>query len=212
MNHMKKTIQITKNILYYVTVLFLSFVIIFSLIKPGELINVLQVGWYKVVSPSMEPNIMINDYIIVKRHKDAHTLENGDIIIFETHFYHQGGYSRDVVTHYFSHITEEGHIITYPQSQFGKEPDEIIYDSWYLSPGTPYYVTADDLVGKHVETIPFHSAQETLIFLVTRPIGIIITIILGSVIFYFAYQVTISIDKKKEKKDELEDISRERSE
>ncbi|VEU83205.1 S26 family signal peptidase [Acholeplasma hippikon] len=203
---MKKTFNLIKDILYYVLILFLSFVIIFSVARPGELINVIQVGWYKVVSRSMEPLIMVDDFIIARKLDDTVNLKDSDIIIFETYFYHNGSYSKDIVTHHFSHVTEEGYIITYPHKEFGKDPSEIIYDSWSKGGNEPYYVTQDDLIGIHVETIPLHSGQETLIFLVTRPLGITVTLLIFVGTFFIVYQVSQSIENKKGKRHDLGEI------
>lgn len=192
-----------KNVVYYTVVAFLSFVIIFSIARPGELIKVINVGWYKVVSKSMQPLIMVDDFIIAKKIDNADDLKDGDIIIFETYFYHNGSYSKDIVTHHFSHITSEGYIITYPHSQFGLDKDEIKYDSWYKNPDEKHFVTEYDLMGKHIETIPLHSSRKMIIYLFTRPLGITFILLGLSIVGYGFYYFS----KSKESNEEVEEIS-----
>src|SRR5690606_1373582 len=114
--------------LYYTVIGLLLFIIAVSLFIPSGLIKVMGFGWYRVVSNSMEPLIMIDDYIIAIRKDEPSELEEGDIIVFETYFFHNGAYSKDVVTHHFGGFTEEGYILTYPHSQV--DEDDKVYDTW----------------------------------------------------------------------------------
>jgi len=115
MSNKKSIFKVISNILYYVVILFLLVVIAVSLFIPNGLVKVFGVGWYRVVSGSMEPLIMKGDFIIVTNNTNPNTYETGDIIIFETHFYNVevGTYIRDVVTHHFYDVTEEAYIRTY---------------------------------------------------------------------------------------------------
>ncbi len=171
----KKFIKNIKNIIYYGVVIFLVFIISISLFIPNGLVRIVGFGWYRVVSASMEPLIMTGDYIIVTRKDDASGLKDGDIIVFETYFYNpaKGGYGKDIVTHHFYKIDENGYIITYPHSQYGLPEDERYYDPWRKGPNEPYYVTEDDLIGVHKLTLPLAG---TINFL-TSPYGILVIVI-----------------------------------
>ncbi|MBN3491194.1 S24 family peptidase [Acholeplasma equirhinis] len=176
-----------KNTLYYVFIGLLIFIIAVSLFIPQGLVKVAGFGWYRVVSDSMEPVIMVDDYIVVVRKNDPENLVEGDIIVFETWFWHNNAYSKDVVTHHFGGFTEEGYILTYPHSQHDKE--DKIYDEWKKGPGQIYNLTVDDLLGVHVLTIKSNQFIGFVTFLFTTPIGLTIVAINFGVFIAIYYLV-----------------------
>src|SRR5690554_4221522 len=105
----KKYFKIIKNVLYYGIVGILLLIISISFLIPGGIIEVFGVGWYRVVSSSMEPIIRIDDYIVVKKIDNTDNLEDGDIIVFETFFYNNGKYQKAIVTHHYYETNELGH-------------------------------------------------------------------------------------------------------
>lgn len=130
------------------------FVISLTLIVPHGMIRVFGVGYYRVNSPSMDPTLQVNDYVIAVR-VDVNNLEEGDIILFNTK--RQIGdlemVEKIFVIHYFGYMNEEGHIFTYPEAN--KElaaSDPLKYDSWGTKTN-PYYVSRGDIVGVHSQTI-----------------------------------------------------------
>jgi len=187
-----------KNTLYYAFIIVLVFIIAVSLFIPQGLVKVVGFGWYRVVSNSMEPLIMVDDYIIVTKIDDINTLEEGDIIVFETYFYHNGSYSKDVVTHHFGGFDEEGYVKTYPHKEHDKEVKQ--YDVWRKSAGQIYNLTVDDLIGIHVTTVQSSGFISFLEFLFTTPIGIGVVIINLGVIYGIYFIVRSS---KKEKEQQL---------
>lgn len=190
-----KFIKKVKNIIYYGVIIFLVFIIAISLFIPNGLVKIVGVGWYRVVSASMEPLIMTGDYIIVTKKDNVDGLKDGDIIVFETYFYNpaKGGYSKDIVTHHFYKMDESGHIITYPHSQYGLPEDTRFYDPWRKGPNVPYYVTESDLIGVHQATIPLAGP----INFITSPYGIVVIII--NIGLFIGLYVILKKDKVKEK-------------
>lgn len=145
---MKKTFKIILNIIYAVVVLYLSLFIIISLAMPGKTTKYLGFGWYKVASGSMEPMIMTEDVIVAYKVLNPYELKDGDVILFETYIYVNGSYQRKIVTHHFSHITEEGYVITYPHREFEKNKEDRIYDHFKMNDNEEYHVTINDIIGK----------------------------------------------------------------
>src|SRR5690554_316211 len=203
MSDKKSIFKVISNILYYVVILFLLVVIAVSLFIPNGLVKVFGVGWYRVVSGSMEPLIMKGDFIIVSNDTNPDTYETGDIIIFETHFYNVevGTYIRDVVTHHFYDVTEEGYIRTYRHEFHENGPQLSQLDDWKQNGTTPYYVTQDDLVGKHVSTIK----MSTFTAFITSPYGIAVIVI--NVGLLIGLIVLLQHDKKKKSNQEVIDMT-----
>lgn len=156
---MKKNVKLTTfdkiaRIVYAGFFAFFIFFITLSLVVPHGMIKVFGVGYYRVTSASMEPTIMVNDYVLARRVKVSE-LEEGDIILFNTK--RQIGNIEMVekifVIHYFGYIDDEGHIFTYQESKKDlASNDPLKYDEWG-TPTRPYYVTSSDLIGRHYQTI-----------------------------------------------------------
>lgn len=185
--------RIIKDVLFYGIIGFLTFIIVISIAIPNGLIKTLGVGWYKVISPSMEDLIMVNDFIVATK-VDPSTLEEGDIIIFETWVKPQGSitFQYTVVTHHFHEIDEEGHVITYPHTVIDMPANnEAKYDRWYTKNGDRHYVLAEDIVGKHVMTIPASGFINFMTFLFSSPIGwglLIVNVgLIVTLIWYWRY-------------------------
>lgn len=186
-------IKIIKNIIYYATTIGLLLVIGISLLIPNGLVKTFGVGWYRVVSESMEPLIMTGDYIIVINDTNVETLNDGDIIIFETHFYNRGvrAYVRDVVTHHYYGLDDEGYVLTYPHSQYDLEPEARRLDEWRTSSTEIYRLKQSDIIGRHTTTI---RASLFTAFLVS-PYGIGVVVI--NIILITLFVVLYKNDKKK---------------
>jgi|GEM_PF-602612 len=175
MQDKKRSIQIIKNVAYYSITLFLLFVIAVSLFIPNGLVKVFGVGWYRVVSESMEPLIMTGDYIVVTNDVDVENFKDGDIIIFQTHFYNRqvGTYVRDVVTHHFYGLDEAGYVLTYPHSQYQLDPENRRLDEWKVSDDEVYRLKQSDIIGRHVSTIKMSYVTAFL----TSPYGVAVIVI-----------------------------------
>ena len=162
---------------------FLVFIIfmLVTMIIPHGMIKVFGSSYYRVTSPSMAPTLNVGDYVVVTR-TNVNDLGMGDIIIFSTK--RELGTSEIVervnVIHYFGYIDEEEHIYTYNEANKNLAFDDLDkYDKW----GTetrPYYVTKEDLIGKHKETIKKDSVMVYPYLLFYSPlfyigIGILLT-------------------------------------
>lgn len=198
---MKKSspFKIIKNVIYYSIVAILLIFIVISYAIPGGLINVIGIGWYRVVSPSMEPIIRVNDFIVVKSKHDATGLVDGDIIVFETYLRNnKGKYEKIIVTHHFYKIDEEGKIWTYPHSKYDipeEDRNPYDYDTWYQASGLEYIVTENDLVGIHINTIK----TKGLIEFIGSPGGVIIIAV--SILGITAISIFFNKNNNKDKED-----------
>lgn len=206
MSDKKSYTHIIKNILYYGITLFLLLVIAISLFIPNGLVKVFGVGWYRVVSESMEPLIMTGDYIIVTGDTDVESFSDGDIIIFETHFYNSrfGTYIRDVVTHHFYGLDEDGYVLTYPHSQYKLDPSVRRLDEWKKSATDIYRLEQSDVIGRHQSTIKMSYVSS----FITSPYGVAVIVIniglvIGLIILY-QYDKQKKIDKNNSNKVELD--------
>ena len=146
------------NLFFSVFTMLLFCLIIINLIFPNGLLDVVGFGLYRVKTDSMEPTLMVNDFIVAQKVK-VDDLQSDDIIIFETKV--QLGPApitqTIVVIHYFGYKDDAGYIYTYNQANFYIEAsDPLKYDVWGTE-STPYYVTSSDLIGRHRRTI--HTAS-----------------------------------------------------
>lgn len=185
---------ITKVILYVVffllIFLFFAFIIyfvdIFHSIKSNDnrppLFNA-----FIIVSPSMVPNIKVQDGIIVKR-ENVTNLRKGDIITFVSH---DSRYDGLVVTHRIAGIekTEDGNYVFRTKGDANSREDS-------------YLVKADDIYGKVIFKIPmigyikkFLSKSYWIILLIGIPALLIIV-----------YDIFKFFDSKGKKEEELEVI------
>ena len=59
-----------KNIIFYVAVFFITSYIILEVFIPTKTVDILGFKSYVIVSPSMEPDIMVNDLIVIRKTKE----------------------------------------------------------------------------------------------------------------------------------------------
>jgi len=151
----KKIIKRIANAIYVGILSFIVFIFLLTTVVPNGLIKVFGIGYYRVTSPSMEPSIRVNDYVVVKKTK-IENLTEGEIIIFEANAQLTSipVTERVVVIHYFGYIDDDGHILTYSEEKKNYNADDPAkYDRWGTE-STPYYVTEKDLVGVYSQLIP----------------------------------------------------------
>lgn len=161
----KKQIKLSRVIDAIFTSLaaFLLLIVIVNVTVPDGLISLFGVGFFRVTSPSMDPVLKVNDYVIARKAKVA-DLNEGDIIIFHTHAQLTGVPITEniIAIHYFGYVDENDHILTYSEQHAtlaDDNPDK--YDRWGTE-STPYYVSEDDLIGKHTQTLHTAAALDTV--------------------------------------------------
>lgn len=145
-----------KNVLFYAVAIFLILFIFFEAFMPSKTIDYLGVKTYVVLTPSMEPEIMVDDVIVVRK-TDLEELEVGDIISFKV-------YIRDlnreaIVTHYIGDIlVEDGKRI---YKTIGEQAEEGNYDVWLDYNNEEIDIRDEDIVGKLLVRLPYlgHGAK-----------------------------------------------------
>ncbi len=159
-----------------------------TLIVPHGMIKVFGVGYYRVSSPSMDPTIRVNDYVLARR-VNVDDLEEGDIILFNTK--RQIGdlemVEKIFVIHYYGYMSDEGVIYTYSEAnKHMATDDESKYDRWGTE-SNPYYVTASDVVGVHYQTIESSNVMSVVYNIFYSPyfyLGVGVIVIAGLTSFY----------------------------
>jgi signal peptidase len=140
---------------------------------PERAMDILGYQTMTVLSPSMEPDIKVNDTIVIRR-VNTDNIEVGDIVTFEMYIpeLRMNGY----VTHYIGQIEEvDGETVFYTHGA-GVEPGT--FDKWRLADGTYKDVTEDDIVGQYWFKIP-------MIGYVTNNPTILFVVLINVVVIYF---------------------------
>ncbi|MGM0436493.1 MAG: signal peptidase I, partial [Bacillota bacterium] len=111
---------------------------------PSQTVKIYGFKPYVVLTQSMEPEINVDDVVIVNR-PDTDALEEGDIITFHADINNDG--EKNIVTHYIYSIEEDasGDIEIRTRRHY-EDPDNISPDPWV--------VTEDDVLGSYLFTVP----------------------------------------------------------
>ena len=148
-----------KNIIFYLLVILLGGYILVEAFLPSQTMNIFRFKSFVVVSASMEPDINVNDLVIIVK-VDPEKLEVGDAISFYTYLPtnqvdDEGDtiYLRSVVTHYLRDIQSSGDSLIYKTQ--GAIADPLDYDEWNDINGDPVEITESDIIGKVALVIPF---------------------------------------------------------
>ncbi len=144
----KHTQYIKQGLFYLVFLLLVSYVLV-DVFAPRQTVNLFGFKTYVVVSPSMEPDIMVLDAVVVIK-TPAHKLEPGQAITFIAFLPALGDY--DVVTHYLVSIEEVDGKTIYTTQGAGKAPDDL--DQWTDADGQPIDLVYDDIIGRVWFSIP----------------------------------------------------------
>lgn len=184
----KKNLDLVKTILFFVLVGLLSSYILIEAFLPDTTVRVFGFKPYVVITRSMEPEIDVNDLVIVKNF-DADELEVGDIITFYADIDYNG--EKDVVTHYIYSITEnsQGDLIFRTNRYYENEAD-VRPDTWFLA--------ESDILGLYSFHIP---RIGTIVRFVQSPFGIAAIIVNVGVIIAIV-QIVKRTEKKVETKEE----------
>lgn len=175
------------NIIFYVIVSILAFYIVINSFFPEQSIRFLGFKSYVVVSDSMEPDIMINDMVVVTKVKQD-DLKVGDVISFYTYLptnqfdtYGNRIYLKSVVTHYLAAIIDDNGTITYKTHRAGVASDA--YDDWNDANGNPTDITYSDIIGVVRFVVPDVGvvlrvfSNPIMVILIVANIAIIVTVV-----------------------------------
>ncbi|ERJ11635.1 signal peptidase I [Haloplasma contractile] len=139
------------SVLFYVVVIVISSYILVELFLPTKTLDYFGFKTYVVVSNSMEPDINVNDLIVIKD-VDEDELEVRDVITFEVYLPELG--DKGVVTHYLGDIEKklDGTKIYYTQGALREQGD---YDEWTDEYGNQIALTYEDISGEVILTVPY---------------------------------------------------------
>lgn len=179
------------NGLFIIFALIISTYILLEIFAPEKTIDILRYKSYIVVSSSMEPDIMVNDMILV--HKvDEEEFKIGDAITFSV--YISELQTESMVTHYIGDIQTDGDgDLIYKTLGATKEPGD--YDIWKDASNNLIDITYEDIDGEVILVIPKVGIAVNII---KNPISIGLIIINGFVIYLFVKTVLMTKKDKSE--------------
>jgi signal peptidase len=149
-----------QNIIFYVLASFLTLFLVMEIFFPDQAINIIGFRNYAVVSDSMEPEININDVVVVKK-IDLSKLDPGDKITFYTYLptinkdaFGNTIYQKSVVTHVLGEITSDVEGNIYKTYGIKNNPD-LSYDNWKDENGQPTELRDENIIGVVLFKIPW---------------------------------------------------------
>ncbi len=155
-----------KNIIFAALVIFLSSYILTKIFIPDKTIDILGFNSYLVVSSSMEPDIMVNDLVIIRKVKEE-DLKVRDAITFSVYLPELGAKSK--VTHYIGDIQNNGGTIIYKTQGATKAVGD--YDNWKDANNQNVEITYSDIEGKVVLVVPYVGY---VINILNNPVGLLL--------------------------------------
>ncbi|MFU8793381.1 MAG: signal peptidase I [Acholeplasmataceae bacterium] len=190
----KKSVKKILNIAFYVFLFLMSTYILLEWLAPNQTIKVIGVKPYVVVSPSMEPDIMVGDIVFIRPAEEA-DLAIGEVITFYAYLPAIG--SVQLVTHYIADIIEtDDETLIYKTQGANKAFDDV--DQWRDEEGNPVDITMDDIVGELWFTLPFFGYA---FFALRNPV------MLGLILLNVAIVIAIIKYIKSGKKESFDDVA-----
>lgn len=160
-----------------------------NIFVPDMVVKVFQFQPYVVVTESMEPEINVNDMVVVKQF-DIDEAEVGQIITFEADIDYNG--TKEVVTHYIYSIDDSKEETIIRTHRHYEEGETITPDTWLL--------TADDVIGSY----SFHIQYAGLIVGFFKSVYGIAIVVLNVIIFSAAKYINNRMKEKEQKNTELQ--------
>ena len=165
------------NIIFYIFTSILLMFIVLEIFLPSKTMDILGFKGFVVVSPSMEPEIKVNDLVIVTKIEEDQ-LKIGEIITFYTYLptvkVDNDGhtiYKKSKVTHYLADFYEEDGKVIIKTKDYRKYHNDGSFDAWNDSNGDSVEITYDDVIGKVSFKVPLIGAIITFgMVLVHNPI------------------------------------------
>lgn len=138
------------NILFYAISIFLILFIFFEVFMPNKTIDYLGIKTYIVLTPSMEPDINVDDMIVVRKVKEE-DIKEGDAISFEVYIRDLG--REAIVTHYVGDIVEvDGELVFKTR---GAQAEDGVFDQWMDENNQEVDITYDEIVGTVFFRLPY---------------------------------------------------------
>jgi signal peptidase len=123
------TLAISAVLLAYITI---------NIVAPNLTVGIFGFQPYNVVTESMEPEIMVNDVVVVGKF-DFESAQVGDIITFEADIDYNG--TNEVITHYIYSIDTSKETPVIRTHRHYEDPSKVVPDTWLISP--------DDVLGSY---------------------------------------------------------------
>ncbi len=155
-----------KNILFIAFVVYLSSYILIKVFIPEKTTELLGFNSYIVVTSSMEPDIMVNDLIIIRKVKEE-DLKVRDAITFSVYLPELGAKSK--VTHYIGDIQNDGTTLIYKTQGATKAAGD--YDDWKDANNNSVEITYQDIEGRVVMVIPYVGYAVNIL---RNPVGLLL--------------------------------------
>ena len=188
---MKLIRKYLRNGIFFLFVFVLIAYISLEVLAPNKTIDIFRFKSYVVVSSSMEPDIMVNDLIIIRKVKEE-DLNVRDAITFDA-FIPELGYESKV-THYIGEIQSiGGNTIYKTQGATNSSGD---FDTWENENGDTVEITFDDIEGRVILVVPYFGH---VINILRDPISILLI----SANILIVYLIIKTIKKPKEDKVQL---------
>ena len=186
------------NGLFFLIVIVVLGYISLEIFIPQKTIDIVGYKSYVVLTSSMEPDIMINDLVIVTKVKEEN-LEIGDAISFYTYLptnqrdeFNDIIYLKSVVTHYLADIVVTDDDTIYKTHRAGVPIDS--YDDWNDIHGDSTDITYNDIIGGVRFVIP---NVGVVLRVFTNPIMVLLIVVnIGIIVF------VVKVTKKALSKDD----------
>jgi signal peptidase len=175
--------------IYFILATILVVYIIISVFLPEQTVKIFGFKPYVVITESMEPEINVNDLVVVKN-PQVDELEVEDIITFYADIDYDG--KNEIVTHYIYSIIEndDGELIFRTHRHF-ENLDDTYADNWIIH--------EDNVLGTYMFHIPKIGA---IIRFVKSPFGIAAMVVNIGVIIGVVYLIKKTDVKPEEKVEE----------
>lgn len=191
---MNKSISLyIKNGLFILFSFLIITYIFLEVFMPEKTTDVLGFKSYIIVTSSMEPDIMVNDVIIIHKVKEEN-LSVGDAITFNVYIPELGAKSE--VTHYIGEIIRSDTEVAIYKTQGATKPVGD-YDNWKDEHNEVVDITYEDIEGEVILVVPYLGH---VVNILRDPISLVL-LVTNVVIIYLLVRV---IKKPKEENETIE--------
>ena len=179
--------KVVQNIKFYGSFIIIAILLIYivvQLVAPDVTVRIFGFKPYIVITDSMEPEINVNDLVIITNF-DIEELEVDDIITFYADVNYDG--DTEIVTHYIYSITSNGNDYTIRTRRYFDDEADYVPDPWVLD--------QDSVLGQYSFHIPWIG---TIGSFLQSPFGIAAVIVNIGIIVGIVYLIKQGEPEKKE--------------